>query len=297
MLLYRDSMRVRPGARIKGALRTPILHNVSFGIINATSGGITRVDGSGARELLLTASVVTSRFGKRISFAASGRPSLASPNMTMTGAPVIHVVDDDASFRAAISRLLKASGYEVANYESATSFLRAFENTKPGCILLDVQMPALGGLQLQEELAKLSHNWPIIFMTGHGDIPTSVRAIKAGAEDFLSKPVSKEKLLEAIERALARYDAIKQSRDQLNSFRSLIATLTPREAEVFALMVRGKLNKQIAHELGTSERTVKAHRRMVMQKLQVKSFAEAVSLAERVGLLTAPLSADAKYRG
>jgi FixJ family two-component response regulator len=121
--------------------------------------------------------------------------------MRTTGAPVVHVVDDDASFRTAISRVLKASGYEVADYESATSFLRAIENTKPGCILLDVQMPALGGLQLQEELAKLSHNWPIIFMTGHGDIPTSVRAIKAGAEDFLSKPVSKQTLLEVIQRA------------------------------------------------------------------------------------------------
>jgi FixJ family two-component response regulator len=215
---------------------------------------------------------------------ARHRPALPSEK-NMTGAPVVHVVDDDASFRTAISRLLKASGYEVADYESATSFLRAVENTKPGCILLDVQMPTLGGLQLQEALAKLSHNWPIVFMTGHGDIPTSVRAIKAGAEDFLSKPVSKEALLEAVERALIRYAAIQQSQEQLNSLRSLIATLTPREAEVFALMVRGKLNKQIAHVLGTSERTIKAHRHMVMHKLQVQSFAEAVSLAERLGLL------------
>ncbi len=206
----------------------------------------------------------------------------------MTGDPVIHIVDDDASFRTAISRLLKLSGYEVADYESATSFLRAIENAKPGCILLDVQMPTLGGLQLQEELAKLSRNWPIIFMTGHGDIPTSVRAIKAGAEDFLSKPVSKQTLLEAIDRALVRYGAIQQSQDQLNTLRSLIATLTPREAEVFALVVRGKLNKQIAHLLGTSERTIKAHRHMVMQKLQVQSFAEAVSIAERVGLPMLP---------
>jgi FixJ family two-component response regulator len=211
----------------------------------------------------------------------------------MTGARVIHVVDDDSSFRASIFRLLSASGYEVAVYESATTFLNAVASAKPGCILLDVQMPALSGLQLQQELAKLSRGWPIIFMTGHGDIPTSVRAIKAGAEDFLSKPVSKQVLLEAIERALARHAATQQSLKQLNFLQSLIATLTPREAEVFSLMVRGKLNKQIAHQLGTSERTVKAHRAMVMQKLQVQSFAETVSIAERVGLLTASPSPDA----
>jgi FixJ family two-component response regulator len=212
----------------------------------------------------------------------------------MSGTPVIHVVDDDPSFRVAISRLLKSSGYEVAGYESASCFLRAIENARPGCIVLDVQMPALGGLQLQDELARLARGWPIIFMTGYGDIPTSVRAIKAGAEDFLSKPVSKEALLKAIERAFVRYAATQQSQDQLNSLRSLISTLTAREAEVFALMVRGKLNKQIAHLLGTSERTVKAHRHVVMQKLQVQSFAEAVSIAERVGLLTPPPSSDAK---
>ena len=210
-----------------------------------------------------------------------------------TGAPVIHIVDDDASFRTSIFRLLHASGYEVASYDSAASFLNAVATARPGCILLDVQMPSLGGLQLQKELTKLSRGWPIIFMTAHGDIPTSVRAIKAGAEDFLAKPVSKEILLEAIERALARHAATQQSLEQLNFLQSLISTLTPREAEVFSLMVRGKPNKQIAHQLGTSERTVKAHRAMVMQKLQVQSFAETVSIAERVGLLTASPSPDA----
>jgi FixJ family two-component response regulator len=208
----------------------------------------------------------------------------------MTGPPVIHIVDDDASFRGAISRLLKISGYEVADYDSAAGFLSGFEKARPGCILLDVQMPTIGGLQLQEELSKLSQSWPIIFMTGHGDIPTSVRAIKAGAEDFLSKPVSRQTLFEAIERALVRYAGIREGQDKLNSLKSLIATLTPRESEVFSLMVRGRLNKQIAHLLGTSERTIKAHRHMVMQKLQVHSFAEAVSIAERVGLLTATSS-------
>jgi FixJ family two-component response regulator len=212
----------------------------------------------------------------------------------MTGAPVVHIVDDDESFRQAISRLLRLSGYEVADYESAACFLRTIADARLGCIVLDVQMPDFGGLQLQEELARLSGSWPIVFLTGHGDIPTSVRAIKAGAEDFLSKPVSKQTLLEAIERAFVRHAAIQQSQGQLNSFRSLISTLTPREGEVFALMVRGKLNKQIAFQLGTSERTVKAHRHVVMHKLQVQSFAEAVSIAERAGLLAPPSSAEAK---
>jgi FixJ family two-component response regulator len=203
----------------------------------------------------------------------------------MRCAPVVHVVDDDESFRTAISRLLRASGYEVADYSSATSFLSDIEKAKPGCIVLDLHMPAIGGLQLQEALAKLSNNWPIVFMTGQGDIPTTVRAMKAGAEDFLSKPVAKQGLLDAIERALVRFAATQQDQHQLNSLRSLTMALTPRESEVFGLMVRGKLNKQIAHLLGTSERTVKAHRQMVMQKLQVQSFAAAVSIAERLGML------------
>ncbi|MBR1331035.1 response regulator transcription factor [Bradyrhizobium ottawaense] len=200
--------------------------------------------------------------------------------------PVIHLVDDDTSFRTALSRLLKASGYEVAEYGSAACFLRSMRHSKPGCILLDVQMPTLSGLQLQDDLAKLAHAWPIIFLTGHGDIPTSVLAIKAGAEDFLTKPVSSTILLAAIERALLRYESLQNSHHRLSSFKSLIATLTPRENEVFRLMVRGKLNKQIAFQLGTSERTIKAHRQMVMQKLNVQSFAEAVSMAERLGLLS-----------
>jgi FixJ family two-component response regulator len=204
----------------------------------------------------------------------------------MAATPVIHVVDDDKSFRTALARLLKASGYEVADHDSAACFLRSIEQSSPGCIILDVQMPTLGGLQLQEELAKLSHAWPIIFLTGHGDIPTSVLAIKAGAEDFLTKPVPSTILLAAIDRALVRYESLQKNHDQLSSFKSLIATLTPRESEVFSLMVRGKLNKQIAFQLGTSERTIKAHRHMVMHKLNVQSFAEAVSMAERLGLLS-----------
>ncbi len=213
--------------------------------------------------------------------------------MGIAGAPIVHIVDDDASFRSAISRVLKASGYAVADYDSAASFLEATD-AEPGCLLLDVQMPALNGLELQQELAKLSHHWPIIFMTGHGDIPTSVRAIKAGAEDFLSKPILKQTLLEAIERALSRLREVQRNQGRLDALRALIAQLTPRENEVFALMVRGKMNKQIAYSLGTSERTIKYHRQMIMQKLQVGSFAEAVSVAERTGMLTPEPSLDVK---
>jgi FixJ family two-component response regulator len=212
----------------------------------------------------------------------------------MTGAAVVHIVDDDKSFRSAISRVLKASGYAVVDYDSAANFLQTISDAEPGCLLLDVQMPALNGLELQQELATLSHRWPIIFMTGHGDIPTSVRAIKAGAEDFLSKPVPRQILLEAIERALSRFEEVQQSQGKLDLLKALIAKLTSRENEVFALMVRGKMNKQIAHLLGTSERTIKYHRHMIMQKLQVGSFAEAVSVAERTGMLTSQRAPDAK---
>ncbi|MCK1740318.1 response regulator transcription factor [Bradyrhizobium sp. 139] len=212
----------------------------------------------------------------------------------MTGPPAVYIVDDDASFRSAISRVLKASGYAVIDFDSAAGFLQSIRGARPGCLLLDVQMPAIGGLELQQELAKLSHHWPIIFMTGHGDIPTSVRAIKAGAEDFLSKPIPKQTLLEAIDRALSRLEEVQQNQGRLDALKALIVKLTPREKEVFALMVRGKMNKQIAHLLGTSERTIKYHRQTVMQKLQVGSFAEAVSVAERTGILTPQLSPDVK---
>ena len=204
----------------------------------------------------------------------------------MTAAPpVLHVVDDDASFRTAIGRLLRASGYEVVLYQSGDEFLENPRRKEPGCILLDIRMPGLSGLELQDRLRKMDSILPIVFLTGHGDIPTSVRAIKAGAEDLLSKPVEKKVLIEAIERALARYRERRAEHDRLDALRSLVVALTPRETEVFGLMVRGKLNKQIAHELGTSERTIKAHRHSIMQKLQVQSVAEAVSIAERLGIL------------
>ncbi|SDR64281.1 two component transcriptional regulator, LuxR family [Rhizobiales bacterium GAS113] len=207
----------------------------------------------------------------------------------MTGvAAVIRVVDDDASFRTAIARLLEALGYQVALFASAAQLLEERLTDEPGCILLDVQMEGLNGIELQNVLAELGNILPIVFLTGHGNIPMSVRAVKAGAEDFLCKPVPKEILTDAIRRALARYDEARERRDRLAALRARLAGLTPREREVFALVVRGKLNKQIAFELGTSERTIKAHRRAVMEKFQVQSLAELVSLAERLDLVARP---------
>ena len=204
----------------------------------------------------------------------------------VTGLPaIVHVVDDDPSFRTAIGRLLRQCGYEVASYGSADQMLdRLPDEGRPSCILLDVQIPGLTGPELQDRLADRGSLLPIIFLTGHGDIATSVQAIKSGAEDFLTKPVVKAKLLGAIERAVAGYQATREQRCRLDAMRALVASLTPREREVFELVVRGKLNKQIGHELGTTERTIKAHRHKVMEKMRVQSVAELVSIAEQLGI-------------
>lgn len=198
----------------------------------------------------------------------------------------IHVVDDDASFRTAIERRLKLAGYQVATYPSAQQLLDCLpDDNEPGCILLDVQIPGLSGPELQGRLNELGLTLPIVFLTGHADTPTTVRTIKAGAEDFLTKPVESEQLLGAIGRAMARHATLRDERSRLEEMRALAAELTPRERQVFSLVVRGKLNKQIAHELGTTERTIKAHRHQVMEKMKVRSLAELVTLAERLGVL------------
>jgi FixJ family two-component response regulator len=198
----------------------------------------------------------------------------------------VHVVDDDTSFRTAIERRLKLAGYQVATYPSAQQLLdRPPDENEPGCILLDVQIPGLSGPELQGRLNELGSTLPIVFLTGHADTPTTVRTIKAGAEDFLTKPVESEQLLGAIARAMARHAIVRGERHRLDEMRSLLATLTARERQVFGLVVRGKLNKQIAHELGTTERTIKAHRHQVMEKMKVQSLAELVAMAERLGLL------------
>ena len=196
------------------------------------------------------------------------------------------MVDDDASFRTAIARRLKLAGYDVATYASAQQLLDHLpDGERPGCILLDVRIPGLSGPELQSRLIELGSTLPIVFLTGHADTATTVRAIKAGAEDFLTKPVSSEQLIDAIDRALARQEAGRSQRGKLDGHRALLASLTPRERQVFDLIVRGKINKQVAFELGTTERTVKAHRHQVMEKMHVRSLAELVSIAERLGLL------------
>jgi RNA polymerase sigma factor (sigma-70 family) len=202
---------------------------------------------------------------------------------------IIHIVDDDASFRISLGQLLNVSGYDVAIYESAEQFLRRVpDDSVPGCILLDVKMPGLNGPELQMRLAELGTALPIVYLTGQGDIPTTVQALKAGAQDFLTKPVSREKLIDAIERAVAHFQRSRQQTDQLNWLRDLVDTLTPRERQVFELVARGKANKQIGRELGATERTIKAHRHQVMEKLRSRSVAEVTLIAERLGLLSSP---------
>ena len=195
----------------------------------------------------------------------------------------IHIVDDDASFQSAMGELLGACGYNVSLYETAKELLDTSLNGGPACI--DVQMAGLSGPQLQEQLSSMGCRLPVVFISGHGDIPTTVTTIKAGAEDFLTKPVTKEKLLETVERALARHAAIAAEDSKVSALRSLYDQLTPREREVFALLVQGKPHKQIAYELRVSDRTVKLHRHQVVQKLRVRSLAELAVIAERLGLL------------
>jgi len=198
----------------------------------------------------------------------------------------VHVVDDDAAFRTAVERRLKKAGYEVATYPSAQHLLdRPPSEAEPGCILLDVRIPGLSGPELQDRLGELGSTLPIVFLTGYPDVPTTVQTIKAGADDFLIKPVSSEDLLHAIERAIAHHEATRRLKSKLDIVRAHVATLTPREREVFELIIRGRTNKQVANALGATERTIKAHRHRVMEKMQVQSLAELVSLAERAGIL------------
>ena len=198
----------------------------------------------------------------------------------------VFLVDDDASVRRALTRLIKSAGYTVQAFASARDFLEYWRanDDRLGCLVLDVRMPGLSGLDLQHELHAVNALLPIIFITGHGNIPMSVKAMKEGAVDFLPKPVRDKELLTAIEQALARVGHDHAERIELEDIDRRVKTLTPREREVMALVVRGLLNKQIAFELGTVEKTVKVHRARVMEKMEVESLAELVRLAEKVGM-------------
>ncbi|MCK1402813.1 response regulator transcription factor [Bradyrhizobium sp. 4] len=198
----------------------------------------------------------------------------------------VHIVDDDASFRTAMERRLKLAGYEVATYASAEHLLdRLPGEGRSSCILLDVRMPGLSGPELQSRLSELGSTVPIIFLTGNPDTRTTVLAIKAGAEDFLIKPVTSDTLVEAVERAITQHEVSRGLKIKLDLDRAHLAALTPRERQVFDCVVRGDTNKHAARSLGCTERTIKAHRHMVMEKMQIQSLAELVSIAERIGAL------------
>jgi FixJ family two-component response regulator len=204
----------------------------------------------------------------------------------MSESSTVFLVDDDPSVRKAMTRLVRSAGYDVKAFASARDFLDEWRgaNEGPACLVLDVRMPGLSGLDLQRELQNANALLPIIFITGHGDVPTSVKAMKAGAVDFLPKPVKDTHLLRAIHLALARSIEARAEREMFEEIQGRIDTLTPREREVMGLVVKGLLNKQIAFELGTVEKTIKVHRARVMEKMEVQSLAELVRIAERAGI-------------
>lgn len=196
----------------------------------------------------------------------------------------VFLVDDDAGVLTALSRLLRARGYDVQPFASSHEFLAGRDATAPGCAILDVTMPGLDGLNLQQALSSEASLHPVIFLTGTGDIPTSVRAMRAGALDFLTKPVDVNALFAAISRAEAQNAEARAKRAELATIEMKLATLTKRESEVLVHVVAGRLNKQIAHELGTVEKTIKVHRGRMMQKLGVHTIADLVRLTEKVGI-------------
>jgi len=197
---------------------------------------------------------------------------------------VVYIVDDDISFHTTTRRRLQLAGYEVQIYSSAEQFLdQQRDDNRLGCLLVDARMPGLGGPQLQARLHEAGSTLPVVFVSGYDDVETIVKKVKAGAEDFLIKPVTSDVLLAAIERAIARHDISIKFVSEQNILRARVARLTPRERQVFDLLVRGKINKQIAFELNSTQRTIKMHRHRVMEKMDVHSLAELILMAGRLG--------------
>ena len=200
--------------------------------------------------------------------------------MTSSGA-IVFIVDDDSSVRTALKRLVKSVGHKVITFSSAQGFLDHDHPDEPSCLVLDIRMPGLSGLELQEQMAAAGRTIPIIFITGHANISISVRAMKAGAVDFLEKPFDDQVLLDAIHHAIVKDTQSKREQVEKKEIKKRVASLTPREHEVFSLVITGMLNKQTAFELGTSEKTIKVHRARVMQKMSAESLADLVRLAEK----------------